>query len=280
MTQHNMQRDDPLDDFTARAITFEGASKRVYVAGNGPAVIVMTEMPGISPHVARFARWVRDAGFTVYMPSLFGRDGAVPQADEGATIFQRACISKEFRVLGGGKSSPVTQWLRALAREAHQECGGAGVGAIGMCFTGNFALTMMLESSVIAPVVCQPSLPLDQPGGLEISPEDLVNVRQRLDRDDLSVLAYRFEGDKFCKAERFAAYNTALGQRFVARVLPDTAANKDLAPFFARHVTTPHSVVTAHLIDEEGQPTLAARDEILAFFVLRLAGGESLYRLA
>ena len=52
-------------------------TKTVYVAGTGPAVIVMHEMPGISPHVARFARWVRDAGFTVYMPSLFGRDGAV-----------------------------------------------------------------------------------------------------------------------------------------------------------------------------------------------------------
>ncbi len=275
MTQHNMQRDDPLDDFTARDISLEGASKRVYVAGNGPAVIVMTEMPGISPQVARFARWVRDAGFTVYMPSLFGRDGAVPQADEGAMIYQRACISKEFRALGGGKSNPVTQWLRALARLAHQECGGPGVGAIGMCWTGNFALTMMLEPSVIAPVVCQPSLPLDQPSRLEISPEDLASVKQRLDQDDLTVLAYRFEGDKFCKAERFAAYNVALGQRFVARVLPDSAANKDLAPFFAQHVTTPHSVVTAHLIDETGQPTLAARDEILAFFVLKLTGQSS-----
>jgi dienelactone hydrolase len=276
MIQRSMQRDDPLDDFTAREISLEDSTKRVYVAGNGPAVIVMTEMPGISPHVARFARWVRDAGFTVYMPSLFGRDGAVPLADEGAMIFQRACISKEFRALGGGISSPVTQWLRALARQTHKECGGPGVGAIGMCWTGNFALTMMLEPSVIAPVVCQPSLPLDQPGGLEISPEDLASVKQRLDQEDLTVQAYRFEGDKFCKAERFAAYNTALGQRFVAHVLPDIAANKDLAPFFEQHVTAAHSVVTAHLIDEAGQPTVAARDEILAFFTLKLTGRASL----
>ena len=74
----SMNVDDPLEDFVTRDITLNEASKRVYVAGSGPAVIVMTEMPGISPHVARFARWVRDAGFTVYMPSLFGRDGAVP----------------------------------------------------------------------------------------------------------------------------------------------------------------------------------------------------------
>ena len=270
MKKPNVQQDDSLEDFTAREITLDGTMKKVYVAGSGPGVIVMTEMPGISPHVARFARWVRDAGFTVYMPSLLGRDGAVPQADEGAMIFQRACISKEFRALGGGKSSPVTQWLRALARQAHEECGGPGVGAIGMCWTGNFALTMMLEPTVIASVLSQPSLPLDNPAGLEISPEEIAAVKLRLDQDNLSVLAYRFEGDKFCKAERFAAYEAVLGQRFVARVLPDSAANKELPPFFAQHVTTPHSVVTAHLIDEAGQPTVAARDEILAFFKQRL----------
>jgi dienelactone hydrolase len=271
MSKRSMHQDDALEDFQAREVSLDGESKKVYIAGSGPAVIVMTEMPGISPHVARFARWVRDAGFTVYMPSLFGRDGAVPAADEGAMIFQRACISKEFRALGGGTSSPVTQWLRALARQAHGECGGPGVGAIGMCWTGNFALTMMLEPSVIAPVLSQPSLPLDKPAALEISPEDLAAVKKRLDQENLKVLAYRFEGDKFCKAERFAAFREALGQRFVARVLPDSAANKDLAPFFAQHVTTPHSVVTAHLIDEAGQPTIAARDEILAFFSERLA---------
>src|SRR5262245_51555019 len=89
----SVKEDDRLEDFSARAIAFDDVAKRVYVAGAGPAVIVMSEMPGISPHVARFARWVRDAGFTVYMPSLFGRDGAVPDADEGLEVFRRACVS-------------------------------------------------------------------------------------------------------------------------------------------------------------------------------------------
>ena len=87
MALRGVNEDDPLEDFARREITLDGIAKRVYVAGSGPAVIVMTEMPGISPHVARFARWVRDAGFTVYMPSLFGRDGAVPGADEGLAVF-------------------------------------------------------------------------------------------------------------------------------------------------------------------------------------------------
>jgi dienelactone hydrolase len=273
MATGNMHVDDPLDDFAARDLTLDGVTKKVYVAGLGPAVIVMAEMPGISPHVARFARWVRDAGFTVYMPSLFGHDGAVPAADEGARVFQSACISAEFRALRGGGSSAVTVWLKALARHARKECGGQGVGAIGMCFTGNFALAMMLEPAMLAPVLAQPSLPLNEPAGLEIAPEEIAAVRQRLEREDLTVLAYRFKGDQICKAERFAAYAAAFGHRFLARELPDSAANPDVAPFFARYVPYPHSVVTQHLIDEAGQPTVVARDEILAFFSYRLAQG-------
>src|SRR5438105_15231359 len=178
-----MNHDDTLADFTPREITLDGVAKKVYVAGSGPAVIVMTEMPGISPQVARFSRWVRDAGFSAYMPSLFGRDGAVPDAEEGAATFQHACMSAEFRAMAANESSPVTQWLRALARLAHGECGGPGVGAIGMCFTGNFALSMMLEPSMLAPVLSQPTLPLDDPAGLEIAPEELAAVRDRLERE-------------------------------------------------------------------------------------------------
>jgi dienelactone hydrolase len=272
MTTLNMNEDDLLDDFQPRAITLDGVTKTVHVAGSGPAVIVMTEMPGISPQVARFARWVRDAGFTVYMPSLFGRDGAVPRAEEGVAVFRRACVSAEFRAFAADEASPVTQWLRALARLAHGECGGPGVGAIGMCFTGNFALSMMLDSSVLAPVLSQPTLPLEAPAAIGIAKEDLAAVRERLEREDLTVLAYRFEGDKWCRAERFAAYAEALGERFVARVLPDSAAHREPPPFFKDVVASPHSVVTAHLVDEAGQPTIAARDEILGFFAQRLRG--------
>ena len=113
----------------------------------------------------------------------------------GAAVFRQACVSAEFRAFAANQSSPMTQWLRALARLAHQQCGGPGVGAIGMCFTGNFALTMMLEPSMLAPVLSQPSLPLKDPAGLEIAPEDIRAVRERLEREDLTVLAYRFEGD-------------------------------------------------------------------------------------
>ncbi|RVW01660.1 dienelactone hydrolase family protein [Rhodococcus spongiicola] len=272
MPDRSLHEDDPLDDFERSTVELDGIAKTVYVAGRGPAVIVMPEMPGISPHVARFGRWVRDAGFTVYLPSLFGRDGAVPGVEEGVAVFRKACVSAEFRALGRNGNSPAVRWLRALARLAHDECGGPGVGAIGMCFTGNFALSMMLEPAMLAPVLSQPSLPLGDPDGIDSTPEELALVRKRLDENDLTVMAYRFSGDKFCHAERFAAYEQALGDRFVARVLPDSAANTETSPFFEHVIAGPHSVVTAHLIDEAGQPTVAARDEILAFLGERLTG--------
>lgn len=264
--------DDPLDDFERRLITLQDTPKAVHVCGSGPAVIVLAEMPGISPHVARFARWVRDAGFSVYMPSLFGRDGGYPHAEAGRAVLQRACVSAEFRAFAADASSPVTQWLRALARLAHEERGGPGVGAIGMCFTGNFALSMMLETSMLAPVLCQPSLPFSDPAALQISPLEAAAVKERLEREDLTVLAYRFDGDRFCTAQRFAAYASALGERFIPRVLPSASANPRPPPFFADVIGGPHSVVTAHLVDAAGEPTAAARDEILAFFGRRLKG--------
>lgn len=270
MADRDVTRDDDLDDLDARPITLLGRERTVYVSGVGPGVIVMHEMPGITPHVARFARWVRDRGMTVYLPSLFGADGALGDAESGARVFRRLCVGKEFRALGGGTSSPVTQWLRALARLAHSECGGTGVGAVGMCFSGNFAITMMLESAVVAPVACQPSLPVDVPGALEISDAELTAVKERLDRDDLTVLAYRFAGDQVCTRARFDAYTEALGHWFVSRELPDDAANPDPPPFFATHVPYPHSVVTAHLIDHDDEPTIRARDEILDFLEERL----------
>lgn len=260
LTQH-----DPLEDFERREITLLGHTKLVFVAGRGPAVIVMSEMPGISPHVARFARCVRDAGFTAFMPQLFGVPGRPVSMGLGSmAVIARACISREFRAFASHQSSPVTAWLRALAAHAHPLCGGRGVGAIGMCFTGNFALSLMLEPAVRAPVPSQPSLPLTNPGGMHIAPEELAAVKARMQREDLTVLAYRFAGDSFCRAERFAAYEQALGDRFVGRVLPDSAAKPDTL------MKNPHSVVTLHLIDREGEPTRQALDEILGFFRMRL----------
>ncbi|MGC9539678.1 dienelactone hydrolase family protein [Streptomyces sp. UG1] len=270
MTTTHLRHDDSLDDFSHRVIDIDTVGKTVHVTGSGPAVVLLPEMPGISPDVARLARWLRDAGFRVYLPSLFGVDGAYPTADAGQAVVRRACVSAEFRAFAGGGTSPVVAWLRGLARVAHAECGGPGVGAVGLCFTGNFALTMTLEPAVIAPVVNHPSLPLDDPAGLEIAADDAARVAERIRRDGLKVLAYRFENDRWCTGRRFAAYRTLLGDAFDGRVLADEAANTNPPPFFRDVVGCAHSVTTAHLVDEQGHPTTRARDEIIAFLAERL----------
>ena len=146
----------------------------------------------------------------------------------------------------------------------HERCGGPGVGAVGMCFIGNFALSLMLEPVVIKPILSQPSLPLANASGLHIEPSELERIRARLVDEDLTVSAYRFEGDRLCTSARFEAYQEALGSAFEPRVLPDASAKQGTG-------IPPHSVVTHHLVDEHGEPMFEALQDMIEFLRLRLA---------
>jgi len=141
---------DTLDDFERSPFTLEGATRTVYRLGSGPAVIVISELPGITPNVARFARMVAGIGCTAVMPHLFGDDGRDPTMPYAAKGLLQACVSKEFATWALDRTSPITVWLRALARAEHERCGGPGVGAVGMCLTGGFALAMMVDDVVVA----------------------------------------------------------------------------------------------------------------------------------
>ncbi len=255
---------DRLVDFERREIAIGEKVRAVFVAGSGPGVILVHEVPGITPEVARFARWVRDAGFRVYLPSLLGEPGKPNSPAYAMQSALRACISREFALFGANKSSPIVDGLRALARQVHAECGGRGVGALGMCLTGNFAITMMLEPAVLAPVLCQPSLPVTDKAGAGASPGELAAVRARLEDEDLTMRAYRFAGDPMCAAARFETLAKALGPRFIGETLPDNAAKPNTI------LAHPHSVVTTHLIDEAGSLTRGKVDEITSFFRARL----------
>src|SRR5271156_549418 len=172
--------------FEIHTLNMQGAARCVYRAGSGPAVIVMSEIPGITPQVAAFAQRVVQAGYSVFMPLLFGEPMRPPERGYALRVIAKSCISKEFRVLAANESSPIVDWLRALARHAHAECGGRGVGAIGMCFTGNFALAMMLNAPVLAPVLSQPSLPFaitkSRRPGLHASPAEIDAAHEKIDK--------------------------------------------------------------------------------------------------
>ena len=258
-----------IPGFDARALTFEGTERWVYRAGSGAAVIVMSEIPGITPQVAAFARRVVEAGYTVFMPLLFGEPMRPPERGYAMRVILKSCISREFRVLAANQSSPVVDWLRALARHAHAECGGRGVGAIGMCFTGNFALSMMLDAPVLAPVLSQPSLPFaltkSKRGGLHASAEELRAAHEKIDNQGARILALRFIQDPMCPAERFARLRSEFGAAFEAIEIDEKFAN----PGFSKPA---HSVLTNHLIDEAGQPTREALDRTLSFLKEQLDG--------
>jgi dienelactone hydrolase len=256
---------DPLDDFAIFPFSDGKRMHDVYRKGSGPAVIVIHEMPNITPECARFARRVVDAGFTVFMPSLFGTPGEEAKSIDFSLGFVKLCVGSEFSLLAKNHASPVTDWLRALARTAFAEIGGRGVGAIGMCITGNFALTMALDRHLMAPVLCQPALPLPILGfkdELHASPEALATIQRRHGDDGLTVIGLRFEGDTKCPKARFDRLEEKLGEAFERHDLPDSAARTG-----DKH---PHSVLTRELIDEAGQPTRAALDRVLAFFAERL----------
>lgn len=256
-----------LDGFSVTPMTFDGQTRDVYRRGKGPGVVVMHEIPGITPPVARFAEIVADAGFSVFMPRLFGTPGKPFSVPYAVGQIARACVSREFRVFAVNATSPIISWLRALCAAAHAELGGRGVGAIGMCLTGNFALALMVEPSMMAPVLSQPSLPFgvtkSAHRGLHISPEDLVVAKRRA-KEGVPLLALRFTGDPLCPGARFERLRDELGSAL-------EAVEIDSSPSNTHGISrTAHSVVTQDLVDEEGHPTRVALDRVLSFFAEHL----------
>jgi dienelactone hydrolase len=256
-----------LDTFTKTEFTDKGDTKTVYRKGTGPGVVVMSEMPGITPKVAEFAQRLVDAGYTVAMPNMFGTPGREMSMPYVLNSMTKACVSREFSNWALNRTSPIIDWLRALARDLHEQCGGPGVGAIGMCFTGGFALAMAVDDTMLAPVLSQPSLPFA--GGkarrraLGLSDADLARVAER---EDLCVLAMRFTGDPAVPAQRFDHLREVFGDRVITIEIENRKGkNPHNFPKAA------HSVVTEHLVDEPGNPTREALDQVLTFFKERLS---------
>lgn len=238
-------------------------TRPVYRRGSGPAVIVIHEMPGLHPLVVRFADRVAAAGMTVFCPVLFGVAGRPANHPAGAlTMLGGMCVRREFHAWATDKSSPIIDWLRALARKVHAECGGKGVGAVGMCFTGGFALAMMTEPAVVAPVLSQPSLPLGsgnpkRAAAIGVSASEIACAKKRFAEEDLSMIGLRFHGDPFVPDARFDTYKREFGEKFEAIEIDP----KDAAPGGMKN---PHSVLTINL--KEDGPTKAAEARVIAFF--------------
>jgi dienelactone hydrolase len=165
----------------------------------------------------------------------------------------RACISREYHVLASRESSPVTDWLRALCRSLHEELGGPGVGAVGMCLTGNFAISLMADDSVLAAVASQPAMPMTSQSALHMSDLEISIAKQRLDRQG-PMLAFRFDCDPMCSPRKFKAIDKAFNDGDVERIKLEELPGKG------------HSVLTLDFVDEEHHPTRKALESVLRYF--------------
>ena len=238
-----------LDSWSVGEHTHAGVTHPTYRKGHGPGVIVISEIPGITPKVVEFAEEVVAAGFTVVMPQLFGRPGGANGTLPVLRTLGFICVSRELSLLARGETQPVADWLRSLARALHEELGGPGVGAVGMCFTGGFALAMMVDPAVVAPVLAQPSAPIavtpKRSADLNLSPADLASVKART-AAGCEVLGLRYRSDPMV-GRRFDSLTRELGDAFVK------------VEFAGRQ----HATLTEHRQQE-------AVDRVLAFFEEKL----------
>ncbi len=260
-----MAYDAALESYEKFEFTDGPYTRPVYRKGSGPAVIIIHLVLGLHPLVLRFADHVAEAGMTVFCPSLFGTPGKPVSRNYAlSSMLGAICIRREFHVWSTQSSSPIVEWLRALARSAHAECGGKGVGAVGMCFTGGFALAMMTEPSVVAPVLSQPSMPIaagskKRAAGLDASPkEDRLRQTACFDAaEDLTMLALALQERRAGAGRPFRHLERRdLGGRVETIELDDAdAAPADIPP---------HSVLTLHLRPEG--PSKAAEMRVIQFF--------------
>lgn len=239
---------DVLNGWEKGSFTAAGITRDTYRKGSGPLVIVVHEVPGITPKVTAFANEVVAQGFTVVMPDLVGTPGKEVSGGYALASLTKVCVSKEFSALALNKTSPIIGWLRALGRSLHQEVGGKGIGAVGMCYSGGFALGMMLDDHMLAPVLSQPSMPFPfgkkRAADLNLSPDDALVVKRRA-AEGCQVLGLRFTDDRFV-GTRFDSLRELLGDAFIAIELPSSKK-------------TDHSVLTE-------QRDEASVQRVLSFF--------------
>jgi dienelactone hydrolase len=239
---------DLLESWTASSHTDDGTHP-TYRKGAGPGVIIIHEIPGLTPAVIGFAEEVVAAGFTVVLPHLFGTPARKNSTAAVASTLARVCVRAEFTKLATGQTAPIASWLRSLSRSLHDELGGPGVGALGMCFTGGFALAMMVDPTVAAPVLAQPSAPFAvsprRSRDLNLSPADLAAVKERA-ASGCEVLGLRYRRDPMV-GKRFDTLGTELGDAFIRVEFPGRQ----------------HATLTEHRQQEAVERVLAFFDEKL-----------------
>jgi dienelactone hydrolase len=258
-----------LSGWTVEPFTAAGFTHDVYRKGEGPGVVLIPEMPGLHPGVLALGNHLVDNGFTVAAPSLFGTPGAPALRPSAVPVLLKGCVTKEFAAFATNADRPVAHYLRALARDLNARTPGKGVGVIGQCFTGGFALAAAVDESVLAPVMSQPSLPLPltprqrrDPG---LSEGELRVIERRAADEGLCAMGLRFSEDAMSPAERFTTLKARLGDAFEVIEIDSKKGNEHGIGRAA------HSVLTDQVREIDGHPAFEARKRVVEFLKARLA---------
>ncbi len=257
-----------LTGWTCAPFSAAGYTYDVYRKGQGPGVVLIPEMPGLHPGVLGLGNYLVDNGFTVAAPSLFGTPEAPTVRPGAVSVMLRGCVAKEFAAFATNADRPVAHYLRALARDLNEKTPGKGVGVIGECFTGGFALAAAVDESVLAPVLSQPSLPMPltpkqrrDPG---LSEAELKIVEQRAANEGLCALGLRFSEDKLSPGARFKTLKDRLGDAFEVIEISSKKGNEH---GFGRMA---HAVLTLEVREADGHPAYEARKRVVEFLTERL----------
>ena len=228
-------------------------------------------MPGIHPGVLGLGNHLVDNGFTVAVPSLYGTPGAPGVRPGMVPIMLRGCVAKEFAAFATNADRPIAHYLRALARDLNERTPGKGVGVIGECWSGGFALAAAVDDSVLAPVLSQPSLPIGltakQKADPGLSEAELKVVERRVAEEGLCALGLRFSDDPLSPAARFKTLKARLGDAFEVIEIDSKKGNEH---GFGKRA---HSVLTLEVREVDGHPAYEARKRVVAFLNERLRDG-------
>ena len=242
--------------FAARTRRGDTIRHDVYNRGEGPPVVLIQELPGIGTETLALADKLIDAGFSVVLPHLFG---ALEKTSLMGNFARVMCMRREFALFAANRSSPIVDWLRALCRNVRDVRNVSGVGVIGMCLTGNFAISLIGDDSVLAAVSAQPAMPFHKQGALHMSTEEIEDSRAALD-DKGPMMGFRFEEDKLSTAAKFHCIHEAFNGGGAERVRLTTLPGPG------------HSVFTLDFVDEEGHPTKEALNSVIDYFSASLNG--------
>lgn len=245
-----------FSDFKIFEHIYKKSGHTVYFAGEGPPIIIIHELPGLTVESFHFAERLIRHGYSAYIPHLFGN------INKKQTIlnFTKLCISKEFKIFARNETSPIVDWLRSLSAELFSKHKGRGVGAIGMCITGSFAIPLLINSPVIAPVLSQPAAPIQSAGNhlgfhkrsFGISKIDLKLAKEKVINEKLEIKIYRFKHDNLSPIEKINSFKEYFGN--------------DLINYYELPTIKPCHSVFVHDFEEDPTETNKALEDLINFY--------------